>query len=252
MTDLVNDARSTDELFRVALSLEGDAAWDAVAALHWRGTEEVLEKSIILSRSSDAKERARAADILGQLGIPDRTFPDQCFDNLLRLLSDKDVHVTSAAILGLQHLDRDQAAPFVLPYAEHADAKVRYAVAVTLGGVETPPAISALLTLSNDRDDEVRDWATFGLGQLSEEDSNEIRDALANNLADGDADVRYEAAIGLGRRQDSRAAKFIIDRLRADPEDLFAREAAAVLLNTNDGEKTPSSDLIHALKALQS
>ncbi len=129
--------------------------------------------------------------------------------------------------------------------------KVRYAVAVALGGVETPPAISALLTLSDDRDDEVRDWATFGLGQLSEEDSNEIRDVLANNLADGDPDVRYEAAIGLGRRRDNRAAKFIIDMLRADPEDLFAREAAAILLNTKDAEKTPSSDIIQALKALQ-
>lgn len=251
MTDPVNDARSTNDLFRVALRFEGDAAWDAVAALHWRSTEEVLERSIVLSRSSDAKERARAADILGQLGIPDRTFPDQCFDTLLRLLSDRVPHVTSAAIMGLQHLDRDLAAPFVLPYADHADTKVRYAVAVALGGVETQPAISALLTLSDDREDEVRDWATFGLGQLSEENSDEIRDALANNLSDRDADVRYEAAIGLGRRRDNRAVKFVVDMLRSDPEDLYAREAAANLLGIKDTEGTSSGDMVQALKALR-
>lgn len=251
MTDLVNDPRSTNALFQVALRFEGDTAYDAVAALHWRGTHEILERCIVLSRSNDAKERARAADILGQLGIPDRTFPDQCFDNILRLLSDIDPQVISAAIMGLQHLDRDRAAPFILPYARHADTNVRFAVAVALGGVETLPAISALLTLSADRDDEVRDWSTFALGQLSEGDSDEIRDALANNLTDEDADVRYEAAIGLGRRGDNRAVKLVMDILRANPDDLFAREAAETLLDQKDSEKASSRDILQALKALR-
>lgn len=250
MADLVNDPRSTNDLFQAALRCEGDAAWDAVGALHWRGTEEILEKSIDLSRSPDAKERARAADILGQLGIPDRTFPDQCFDHLLKLLSDGDGQVASAAIMALQHLDRDRAAPFVIPYARHEDAKVRYAVAVALGAVETGAAISTLLMLLEDSNDEVRDWAAFGLGQQSDEDSEKIRDALADRLTDEDCDVRYEASIGLGRRRDMRAVTFLLDILRSDPEDIFAREAAVILLNTDDAERASSSDIVQALKSL--
>lgn len=251
MSDLANDRRSTRELFDTALESDDDDAWAAVGALHWRGTKDILERCLTLSRSKNAKERARSADILGQLGIPDRTFPDESFDILLRLLKDDDPKVVFAAIMGIQNLDSIRAAPHVMPYVTHKDDNVRYAVAVALGSVENADATAALLILMKDQDVEVRDWATFGLGQQSEADSEEIRSALVDRLTDEDSDVRYEAIIGLARRRDKRALGFLESILRADPGDLFAREAAARLLGVNDSEETPTVKLISALERLE-
>lgn len=250
MSDFANDTRSTRELFHAALKSDDDAAWDAISALHWRGTKEILERCLTLSQSKNAKERARAADILGQLGVPDRTYPNESFDALFDLLSDEDPKVVFAAIMGIQHLDRIRAAPHVLPYATHEDDKIRYAVAVALGGIENQDATATLLMLMKDRDAEVRNWATFGLGQQSEADSEEVRSALADRLTDDDPDVRYEAIIGLGRRRDGRALGFLETILRADPEDIFAREAAARLLGMNDSEQTATIDLLAALERI--
>jgi len=42
----------------------------AVTALHWLGSREVLDEALKLTTSGDPRVRARAADILGQLGVP--------------------------------------------------------------------------------------------------------------------------------------------------------------------------------------
>ena len=63
-----------------------DRAWDFVYALHWRGTNEVLDWAVRLCRSSCAVERRVGADILGQLGVPERTFPEVCLRTLLGML----------------------------------------------------------------------------------------------------------------------------------------------------------------------
>jgi hypothetical protein len=101
MTSPADDPRSVPELFDAALQADKDAAWDAVAALHWRGSNEVLDRALAFACSCDPAERGRAADILGQIGIPDRTFPDQCFLAVLRLLADDDQQVVFDAIFAL-------------------------------------------------------------------------------------------------------------------------------------------------------
>lgn len=42
----------------------------------------------------------------------------------------------------------------------------------------------------DDTDDDVRDWAAFGLGVLGDQDSVEIREALYRKLNDQSVDVR--------------------------------------------------------------
>lgn len=251
MTGGANDSRSIADLFRAVLQPDSDVAWEAVGALHWLGSKEVLDRALALSRSEDASKRARAADILGQLGIPERTFPDQCFDALLRLLSDETQTVVFAAIFAIQHLDRVRAAPHLIPFAVHQDDDIRYAVAVALGAVDTPEATATLLSLMEDRDAQVRSWATFGLGQQSDADSGEIRTALAARLNDDDPDVRYEAICGLGRRRDSRVLGFLKTMLHDDPDDVFAREAAAMLLGMDASGETATGDLLGALQRRQ-
>lgn len=251
MTLPADDRRSVDDLFTAAFQPDDDAAWEAIAALHYRGSKEVFDRALALTYHAEPAVRARGADILGQLGIPERTFPDECFAAALRLLTDEIPQVQFAAIFALQHLDRTQAAPHIMPFAADSDDGIRYAVAFALGAVDTPEANRVLLTLMRDRDADVRNWATFGLGQQSDADDDEIRAALADRLEDGDPDVRYEAIIGLGRRRDARARGFLKTMLHDDPDDVFARGAAAKLLGLDKSGTTPTSDLLGGLQRQQ-
>lgn len=251
MTSPADDNRSIPELFNAAFEGDNDAAWDAVAALHWRGSKDVLDRALALACSRDPKERGRAADILGQIGIPDRTFPDQCFAAVLRLLADDDQQVVFDAIFTLHHIDRSRAAPYIIPFAHHSWDNIRYAVAFALGAVDSVEAQTTLLSLMTDRDPEVRNWATFGIGQQSDADSDAIRHALKNQLCDADPDVRYEAIIGLGRRRDRRALGFLKTMLHDDPDDVFAREAAAKLLGINESGDRATDELLGSLQRLQ-
>lgn len=231
-----NDPRSVSELIDIALAAEDD--WEATATLHWRGTREVLEAALALAGSGIATHRALAADILGQLGIPDRTFPDECFGALIDLLEDQDVQVVWSAIYALGHLDADRSAERILPFRSHPDADVRHAVAFALGGVADYKATAALLELMIDADIDVRDWATFGIGILSKSDSAEIRTALAAALDDQNEDIRFEAICGLGLRRDRRAIPYLEAVLREQRDNLFAREAAAALIGASVDDET--------------
>jgi HEAT repeat protein len=251
MFNPANDPRSVPNLFEAAFQSDEDAAWDAIAALHWRGSKEVLDRALALTHSDDPTLRGRGADILGQIGIPERTFPDECFSAVRRLLADEAQPVVFEAIFALQHIDRSRAAPHIIRFADHEDDDIRYAVAFGLGAVDTPEANATLLALMTDRDAEVRNWATFGLGQQSDADTDQIRKALAARLADDDPDVRYEAIIGLGRRRDRQAVGFLKTMLHHDPDDIFAREAAAKLLGIDGSGERTTGELLGALQRLQ-
>ena len=251
MSDAKHDPRSVSELFDAAFLSDNDAAWDAIAALHWRGSKEVLDRALALIHSDVATVRGRGADILSQLGIPERTFPDECFCAVLPLLADEAQSVVFDAIIALQHIDDLRAASHIIPFADHCDDNIRYAVAFALGAVETLEATATLLALTTDHDADVRNWATFGLAQQRDADTDQIREALAARLADDDPDVSYEAIIGLGRRRDRRAVGFLKTMLHNDPEDVAAREAAEMLLGIEkSGEKT-IDELLGALQRLQ-
>ena len=252
MSSAAEDRRTVPELFEAALSsADEDLRWNAVAALHWQGSRDVFGRAAELCRSTNASERALGADILGQLGIPKRTFPSESFDALLGLLSDGDLDVLYSSIIALQNIDAARAATHILPFSDHPDGNVRYAVAFALCGVDGEEAIDALLALARDRDGDVRNWATFGLGQQSDADTPKIRKALAARLQDQDEDVRYEAIIGLARRRDVRMTGFLKTMLHDDPDDVFAREAAALLLGMQCSGDTATSDLLGALQRQQ-
>ncbi|MGC6330783.1 HEAT repeat domain-containing protein [Rhizorhabdus sp. FW153] len=239
------------ELFEAACRSDDEAAWDAIAALHYRGSRDVLDRALLLICSPDPKHRARAADILGQLGIPDRSFPDEGFAAVLPLLEDEALPVMSAAIYSLQHIDEERATPHILPFADHADGGIRLAVAQALGTVDTSASQHALLKLMSDVDPDVRNWATLGIGQLSEADTDEIREALNARLADDDGDVRYEAIIGLARRRDLRSLGYLKTMLHEEPDDDAIRWAAAMLLGIDNRDDVTTSDLLGGLQRLQ-
>ncbi|MBD8641658.1 MULTISPECIES: HEAT repeat domain-containing protein [unclassified Sphingomonas] len=251
MTSPVDDIRSIADLWKAAFQADDDAAWNAVAALHWRGSKEVLDRAVALTRSSDPASRARGADVLGQLGLPERTFPEESFSAVLPLLKDEVLTVVYDAIYALQHVDRVRAAAHIIPFADHWDDNIRHAVAFGLGAVDTQEARQALLKLMTDCEPDVRNWATFGIGQLTDVDTDQIRAALAVALSDDDAHVRYEGIIGLGRRRDSRAVPYLKLLLHEDPDDIFAREATAKVLGLNESGQIATAELLGALQRLQ-
>lgn len=207
----------------------------------------MLERGIALTRSSDPVWRARGADVLSQLGIPERTYPDQCLATVLPLLVDEAAGVVRSAIYALHHIDSLQAAPHIAPLATHLNDDIREAVAFGLNAVDTSEAHDVLLKLMRDRSADVRNWATFGIARQSDIDNLDVRGALVANLADPDDEVRYEAAIGLARRRDNRSVKILKQLLHEDPDDTFAQEAAGILLDLSETE----TDTVTLLGALQ-
>lgn len=222
-----NDPRSIDELVACALSSsDEEEAWDAVAVLHKRATPEVLARARELCFSEHAEERRLGANILGQLGVPERTHPVAAAATLRGMLpTENDVDVLQAILIAFSHNDFAGTVDIALEYAAHSDADVREAVVSALTGRDDRRAIEQLLTMMTDIDDEVRNWATFGIGTQSELDDPEIREALAARLDDWDEETRGEALIGLARRKDERAFSEIRRLLEEDPTDMVVEAA---------------------------
>jgi len=229
--DPKDDPRSVDELVFVALTEpDEDLSWDAICALHWRGSHDVLDHAAGLCRSSCSVERRVGANMLGQLGVPDRTFPEECLRLLLEMLEDEPDHqVLPAILIGLSHLHRSETVVPALRFRQHADADVRLAVVDALMGQEDPSALNGLIGLMRDDDADVRDWATFSLGTQVEVDTPGIRDALAERLHDPDDVTRDEALVGLARRRDWRVIPALRAALASDSVSDLQIEAAALV-----------------------
>jgi HEAT repeat protein len=101
-----------------------------------------------------------------------------------------------------------------------------------------PRSVDTLLALMQDVDEDVRDWATFGLGVLGDLDSQEIRDALWQRMSDPNRDVREESLVGLGKRKDRRALPALIVELNQPEICSRVIEAAEAFL----GDKEQSAD----------
>jgi len=69
-----------------------------------------------------------------------------------------------------------------------------------LAGRDVVDAVAGLIVLSRDEDLQVRNWATFGLAQMTEIDSPASREALLARITGADPEVRGEALIGLSAR----------------------------------------------------
>jgi hypothetical protein len=129
-----DDPRTVDDLINAALCEPEDPAWDAVCALHFRGTKEVFDRATSLCHSECPHERCLGANILGPLGVPTRTYPKASADLLLRMLEgEAEAIVLQAIIVALNHLG-DARTILVAPrFASHPDPEVRHAVEVLAG-----------------------------------------------------------------------------------------------------------------------
>lgn len=240
-------SQEIDELF--AQTLKGDyndeLPWEAVNALRRMGTKEVFERAAAWCKSVNPMERARGADILAQLGKTvdhqSNNFPEESYLAVSQMLLDeKEPQPLSSAIHALGHLNNPAAIPLLSPYLRHPVAEVRFALACALGSfANDPESIQLLIALMSDTDDDVRDWAVFGLGNLGDSDSVEIRDALFSKLSDSNENVREEGIVGLAKRKDTRVIPALLAALsQSEPVKPSATtltiEAAVAMLDLDD------------------
>lgn len=208
---------------------------ESVEALRLRGDEETFQAAAAWTASGDPLRQAFGADVLAQLGFRTGGKPFTARSvPLLRELAREavDADLIRSAVLGLGHHEDPAALPEILRHAEHPDRMVRRAVTLALFGpvaADRPEAVAALIALSGDGDEGVRDWATTALA-TADDDTPEIREALALRLDDADPDTVAEAARGLARRADPRAAEVLTRLLAEQPPDSYAGATAAAAL----------------------
>jgi HEAT repeat protein len=231
-------AHSIDELFAKTLvgDYDDDAAWEAVHTLRRIGSREVFEFASEWCASPNPLKRTRGVDALAQLGKtadhPSHSFPEDTYPIIVGLLGkEQDIQALNSEITALGHLENPLAIPLITQYRTHQGEDVRFSVAFALGSFpDDPRSVDSLLLLMEDPGEDVRDWATFGLGTLSSCDSPEIREALFRRLRDANADVREEAMAGLGKRGDERVVSFLIETLDRPPVSDCVIEASYEML----------------------
>ena len=246
-----------DEIF--AQTLNGDcddeSAWEAVRTLRRMGSREVFERAAKWCSSGNPSKRARGADVLAQLGRTvdnsNNNFPEESFSVVSALAPlEKYPWPLSSAIHALGSIGNALAVPPIIEHRLHPDNDVRFAVASALGNFANDPrSVDALLGLMQDIDEDVRDWATFGLGVLGDVDSPEIRDALWQRVSDTSRDVREESLVGLAKRKDQRALPALIDELNQPEISTRVIEAAdAFLVDKERAADRSPGEYVVALK----
>jgi len=246
-----------DALFAQTLSgdYDDEAPWEAVQALRRVGTQEVFEKAAEWCESTSPIIRARGADVLAQLGKtvdhPSNNFPEESYSVITGLLQrETEARPLAAAIAALGHLDNPRAVPLIVNFHSHPSPEVRFDVAFALGCFPNETlSVATLLHLMQDTDEEIRDWATFGLGVLGNNDSPEIRDALVRRISDSDEDVREEAMVGLGKRKDRRVLSVLLAALEQPTVTDRVIEGAYMMLDMqNEREGWKGADYAAALR----
>ncbi len=195
---------STLTLLEQALALshedaESDKRWSVVDTLCTRGDVETFDAANNWCTSGVMIERELAADLLGRFGKrKDKDedvsylFLDRAVPLLEILLDDPEARVVASAVYSLSAdgvYDPILARPSL---GTHVSVFVRLAVARSLNESESRAAINTLVELSNDEEEDVRDWATFGLHNRTPIDTPEIREAFIRRLDDPNKEVRSE------------------------------------------------------------
>jgi HEAT repeat protein len=201
-------------------------AWYAYEELRYRGTSEAFDAAKSALEASDPIIRIVGADVVGQLGSRQGgTFVDESVDALVSAArTESDPTVLGSVAFALGHRGSPGGRQTLLMLARHAAAEVRCAVATGLyavankneeGNDADPEVVAAYLELMGDPDDEVCNWATFGLGTQMSADSPAVRAALRGRLDDPHDETREEAVCGLAKRRDEIAFQPLMEYLQS-------------------------------------
>ena len=210
---------------------DDDEVLDRLSALVKADPAAALEAGEELLKSDEPDRREIGALIIGAAAEIDYGLRDRALPPLRRVLAeDSEPGPISAAIVKLGNKDDLESHDQIVAFARHPDALVRNAVAVSLPAVGLDEvALAALRELSRDDDEDVRDWATFGLGKQYEGDDPETREALLARVEDPHYDTRCEAIWGLAFRHDERVRPYLLRELENPDAGNLVHEAAGMI-----------------------
>jgi HEAT repeat protein len=220
----------------------------------WKTAEEIghssqaLAVAELLSVSNDFIERAVAAHVLATLvnGNDNRSQVKEAVAILARMLEQGgNLHLQWSIVDALRLAWDESALQPLLTLSRSPSVNIRKTVAMGLAAAmaneSIPAGIQTLISLMDDADTSVRDWATFGLAGM-EEDTPTIRTVLWARVDDSDYDTRCEALVGLASRHDRAVTSKIAAELGAQYVGRLVVEAAKILAQ---------SALLVPLQALQ-
>jgi HEAT repeat protein len=242
VADHALDELATDELVERALVLDDEDEhddgeyWAIVSELQRRGDRETFEAARALCLEDSDGARCLGVAVLSQLAAAaGRPFLDESLPLVIGLCGEAaSEDVLAASLHALGQLQDPRGAAAVLSHTTHPDAIVRLAVAQAAEGVAGEPpdraVVDAVVGLTRDEDDAVRNWSTFSLALLLELDDPVIREALHARIGDHDAATAAEALAGLAARNDPRAAPALLTRLEAAGKPPFPEQHVADVL----------------------
>jgi HEAT repeat protein len=234
---------------------DDDAPWNAIETLRQLGSREVFEKAAEWCRSPNSIERSRAADVLAQLGMTSKTkhpFPDESYEIMVgQLHHEHALRPLMSSIYALGHLGNPAVSPMIAKYVTRPDCDIRFAVTYALRCFPNEPAhVACLLQLMQDSHNDVRDWATFGLGVQGDIDSPEIHEALMLRLYYTILDVRLEAMGSLAKCQAERVLPMLFAELEKPESYVVTFKAVSLTLGMeHEPEDWKRDDYIVALRA---
>lgn len=204
---------SNEKIFsRLLKNKSSENYWKFISELRKRKTEDIFEKAIELTKSEISKEKIIGINILAQFGHP-RLHLKEILSVFFRLLkTETDKNVISSLLFAIGHNNdnlTEKQIEIICSFQNHKSVNIRHGLVSSLLAIEKTEAVSTLIKLSKDKDSDVRDWATFGLGTQIEMDNELIRKALWSRIADKDEDTRDEAIFGLAKRKDERIKEIL-------------------------------------------
>lgn len=182
--------------------------WENVGELRKRPNKEVYSKAFKLANSESEQEKIIGIYVLAQLGFDPRFQQAKTIELYFKLLeNEKSPKVISAILSSISHNNEninDIQISKLVEYKTHKFVNVRFELALAISCLENEIAIKTLIKLSTDKDSDIRNWATFGIGTQLDNDTEEIRIALWNRVSDKDESTKLEAISGLAKRKDKK------------------------------------------------
>ncbi|MVO09989.1 hypothetical protein GOQ30_12530 [Flavobacterium sp. TP390] len=215
--------------------------WENIRELRNRPNKDVYDKAFKLASSEIEKEKIIGIYVLAQLGFDPRFQQDKTVDLYFKLLeNEKSPKVISAILSSISHNNENLNEKQILKLIEfktHKFVNVKFELTLALSCLENENAIKTLIELSNDKDSDIRNWATFGIGTQLNNDSKEIRNALWNRVTDNDEATKLEAISGLAKRKDKKVKNILKTELEnIDQNGLLILESIEVF---NDQDFIP-------------
>lgn len=221
-----------------------DVYWELVSALRDRDPHEVWAQLVPLAKHDDLRLQQVVPDVLRGLGREAQPLAKETLELFAQMLAaNPPAEVVACIANACVDFHHGSVVTMLVPYAGHERAEVREGVLHAVRRSSHPEALAALINLSRDPEDELREWATFALGsQRPLVDGPEIREALAARLVDRHEPTRDEAIVGLGLRRDARALGPLLTQFERGFVGVALFEAARMMA---------SPKLSEALRALQ-